>query len=457
MGRLSMRARGQDCSDEGAGSVEYIALLLVVLALLSSIAAAFTSIGDVFYVKVCEVFGGDCPSAEEIASDADQKPDVPCSTSTQQKNVQGKVSVAVLDAGAGGRIVIEEMSDGEYRVTLFDTSMAGFSVGAASGGELRVGETGGGGLMYAAEASGALNVGSGREYRLGSQGEVDDFVAWAYEDIAARTVKKATSKNLVTTPLGLVVDIGRAVAGSDYDPPSPVATYAEGSVTLDIGGKVQALTGGASAGVLAAQTVGYRQDAITGEKTIYSQVDVGAAFGCSDGSVNGSHGTNRSMLVEMTMDRDNTLVRVGIAGTLNADGLVDLTGAPWEGSGEGDVSISASFDVTDENRLDTYAALHSMEVVKVDLATVAPSGANPSWVVNHGAAAPWIVTQALNGGSVTAQEVSRTSENIVSGRIAAEVQKVGVGADLNVTASEVTSRNAWYLGDHGWHEWMECG
>src|SRR4051812_9692212 len=117
-------------SARGQGTVEYLAVVLLVALVMGGATAAAaratdtdlaTAVPHEIRRALCIVTGGDC--------DRDR---APCDVATDTTSRSWEVGVAVLRVGHGRAIVVERRSDGSYLVTLTKAPSAGVeSIGGA--------------------------------------------------------------------------------------------------------------------------------------------------------------------------------------------------------------------------------------------------------------------------------------------------------------------------------------
>jgi hypothetical protein len=118
--------------DTGQASLEYVALLAVLAALLTG-ALAFSgalpplahSVSDAIRHGICLVTGSICTPAEAEAAGLE-----PCPLFRRNQQEQGTVSVAVISFRRGDSMVIERLSNGHVTVSFVDSEGAGATVGA---------------------------------------------------------------------------------------------------------------------------------------------------------------------------------------------------------------------------------------------------------------------------------------------------------------------------------------
>src|SRR5215211_872192 len=124
--------------DRGQGTVEYLAVVLLVAATLGGMATA-TAVGSaggrmatavphqVLYA-ICRVTGGDC--------DRDR---APCDVASRTAAHEWSVTVLVVKGGHRRVVVRERRSDGRTVVTETTAPLGGLEVTAGSGARLRLG------------------------------------------------------------------------------------------------------------------------------------------------------------------------------------------------------------------------------------------------------------------------------------------------------------------------------
>lgn len=154
------------CEENGQSTVEYVALVLVAVAVLAAGTAGLhaTGIAEALVAQIqraiCRVGGDDCREAPE--------PCVVASTTTQDDTT---MRIAILRLRGGRTLLRERRSDGSERVTLVTRGGAG--VGLGLGGEVGVGHwVLGGRLDGTVEARG----GRGRVWTVGSGRAADALI-----------------------------------------------------------------------------------------------------------------------------------------------------------------------------------------------------------------------------------------------------------------------------------------
>jgi hypothetical protein len=165
----------------GQASTEYVAVLLVVAAVLATAAVAVPSIGDrviaAVRTGVCIVGGDICRSADATAAGLD-----PCVTGARSTRQDTTLDIAVVRLGGHGEWLLALQSDGGAVVTRLEESEAGGTVGV--------------GVSFTpvgldAEARVALTVGyrSGRAWRFADAASAGAFLEGAMRDAAVQAAR----------------------------------------------------------------------------------------------------------------------------------------------------------------------------------------------------------------------------------------------------------------------------
>lgn len=459
--RLLSRVRDETAGDRGAGTVEYIGVLLVVGALVLSLLMAASPLGGSIAAKLCQALGTTCAAPGAVAQEK-APPTDPCTVQTDDTNVKFGVSVAFIDIGDQGKLAVQKMSDGTYKVTVGgDLGVDASLTAGEAKGKLVIADYGGE-LGAEASISGGVFAGAGNEYTFKNAADAGKFTDWVTRQVAKQGIKSIASG--VSPGVGLSVDLGGwlldKITGYDYSPPSPTATYYEGGVTAGGSASAGALTAGASADVEAKAALGMKLDHTNGDRTIYTKVTVDAdaavTLGLTDTNADWGAGADGKATVELvvgtTVDKDNKVTAVSLDGAATAEGsgnLTALVGYPLQGGGGKGVQMSASFDVTDANRAQVMNLLAGVGAVTLS------SGSPAAGVAS---AIPQLIDQARRNGDVTAQFVDVSSSTLLDAALAVKAPAVGgLGFSAGADTSSTTSTSAHYLADHGWKDWTACG
>ncbi|MBD7918399.1 hypothetical protein H9657_08930 [Cellulomonas sp. Sa3CUA2] len=462
MSRWRSRVVRGASGDDGAATVEYLGVVLVVIAIISSIIVGATPVGQVIAARLCEAFGTTCGAESgPVDADGDRIPEDACTVSTDTEQINGKVSIAFIDLGTEGTMVVEKMSDGTYRVTVSGEGGidAVLSAGEAKGG-LQIGDYGGS-LELSASVSAGLFAGVGLQYDFDSKDDVDKFVNHVHRELVKSGAKGVLGSS--NPAIGIGVDVGGwlidKVTGYDYKPPSsPNSTYYEGGVSGNASASAGGILAGGSGSVDISNAMGFEVDHKTNDVTVYNRVTLDAEaavqLGLSSSDGNWGQGAGGSagieMVVSTTVDKSGKVTGVSFDGAATAEGamaLTQLAGFPLDGSGGKGVQMSASFDVTDANRSKVLAALGGLGVM-----SAATGGA-----VTPQVAIPAILAEARRSGDITAQLLDVSNQNLVDAALSLKAPAIGgLGFELGASTSSSDSTDAFYLGRSGWKDWAAC-
>ena len=131
-----MRLRTTRRDERGQGSLESVGVVILaailVMATTGVIIQSSPSIrGEVGY-RICQVVnvvgGGDCAPPDPVRTQEDRVPDEPCVVGSELGDVEvtGSFGVSVT---AGKSFLVEELSDGTYKITEVDLAKVGIGVG----------------------------------------------------------------------------------------------------------------------------------------------------------------------------------------------------------------------------------------------------------------------------------------------------------------------------------------
>jgi hypothetical protein len=249
------------------------------------------------------------------------------------------------------------------------------------------------------------------------------------------------------------------VTGYDYQPPSPDSSYFEGGITADASAAAGGLTAGGSASASYQDALGFRLDHKTGDRTIYSKLEIDAeaaaqiGFSSTDGNwgAGGNGSGHVELIVSTTVDKDWNVTGLSVDGAATAEGagsLTALAGFPLQGGGGKGVQFSATVPVTDANRAQVLAALGSMGVTS--LTSGVPAMARGNAII-------FVMDQARKDGDITAQFLDVSSSNLVNAALGLKAPAIGgLGFSVGAGTTSSTSTGAHYLGADGWKEWTGC-
>ncbi|MCL2422728.1 MAG: hypothetical protein FWD11_02360 [Micrococcales bacterium] len=447
--------------DEGAAVVEYVGMIVAVVALLVSLVALATPIGNDINQVICKAIssiggGGACGAQEEAEGGKDggettakAPPKFPCVQGSNKNSQNVTLSVSVFDGKSSGTVKLDRLSDGTYVATVTD-KLGADAVARAGGVGASLKDKG---IDIGASASIGVASGSETKYTFADEAAAQEFMDWA---------TGRNKANMVPVVGGFAYDAVNWFSGG-YSPPEPSSSVivveggvaAQASASADFG--LAAAKGKVSGDAVAGATI----NVVTGETTTYLKAslsaDVMAEMGLSMSSIFPPHSGLDSLpmpgdpsveLKDMRLAKQ--LVDAGIKvevterNSYDADGNLTKKSMvfSWsggidsplsDGSGRNGEIYTADIQVTDENRSQVE---------------------NSGW--------PWVAhpfeTAVDLGGDVTKLNVSTSSEEEFNAKIKAEATGVG-GLGLSVQSGNEmsTTTDAAYLNEKGeWVRWDEC-
>lgn len=456
--------------ERGATSLEYAGFVavaaLVVAAIFLGIAGGSNPLARGVTGALCKLFTlgqGGC----EVPGSADSRiPPEPCVISAQGHESNIKAGVAIM-GGGGERWLVEELSDGTFRVTRGTSASLGLEGGAGfsvtGSWEDRT---------YGVEAGASASVDgvftAGEVYNLPSLAAVDEMLFAHYADIAKdQTVGGQTfgipfTDVEVTNPIRWATDQVTDLAGMPSLPEAD-ETYYEGGVSADAAASATWLMANAQASVGVQGVMGVREGS-NGETTTYyaatfdGSIGAGTWGGASDGSTVYAEATAGGKVdgaIEVRRDGDGNVtavtVRFGGQGDAYAGEQNEDEGARWE--------MTAELPVTDsQSRAVASDFLNAMNM--------GPVPGLPGYVPNPmaGPSAAGAVTlvpatlafqEALTErGYLSRQTFSHDEDDYGANFDAAWIAKVG--GSLEVSTTTATSQSAEYFNGQGWTPWEGC-
>ena len=264
----------------GQGTVEYLAVVLLVALVFAGTATAAAGAGGEIGSSVtrelhralCIVRGGDCD--RDLA---------PCDVSSDSSSKQGSFTIAVLKLGGGKTVTVVRRSDDTFAVTLHKSGEGGVETAVGARGGIRLGDR-----RFAA----------GADITAGFTGSYGRGRTWiARSEAEARTM------------------VGVLDIDADAMPPADIEGH-DGS--LDVGANASAGSGvNGSAGVGARLEGGHVRDRRTGNRTYFFTAGVSgqAELSAGDKAKVSANGSDQDRYA-LTIDRDGrwldlTVTRTG--------------------------------------------------------------------------------------------------------------------------------------------------
>jgi hypothetical protein len=174
--------REQARGESGAATIDYVGAIVVVVAIVVSLALSATPIGQTIAARLCEAFGTTCGEVTSAArAPEDYVPPMPCVVSGNGEDNDANLSFVVVTLRGGERWLIEKLGDGRYRLTRGFNGGAGATVGVGGGVTLTVDDSVYGG-QATADASAGLSVGGGETFYVDSVEDAQNLLGQQRQD-----------------------------------------------------------------------------------------------------------------------------------------------------------------------------------------------------------------------------------------------------------------------------------
>ncbi len=278
----------------GQSTLEYVALVLLALAVLAAggLAVSATGIADAVVAQIvrglCLIGGGRCTRSAE-----------PCILASRTTADDVGVRLAFVRLGGGRTLIRERRSDGTEVVTLVARGGAGLE--ASIGAEVRIGDRAAGGSLGGSVEG---RLGHGRVWRVASARAGDELI------------RRLASQTPTAGRIGLV----RARAPRL---PAPDVTYGEHGIDT----AVRAALGAVGIELDTEDALGSRADRRTGERTflirrrneLLGTVGLGAGLGAGARAA-----LRRDERYALTTDRDGRPLDLAVTESLRAQAGLSL-------------------------------------------------------------------------------------------------------------------------------------
>ena len=324
----------------GQGTIEYVALVALVAAVLAAAIALLVAAGigqqvvAAFERALCIVTGGPCDGGAG-----------PCVRASEQHVDAGHLNAVVFRIGHRDVELREHRADGTVAVTLLGEQSGGLDVGSGLEAHVRWG---------------ASSWAAGSELRVAALAEHGSGRIWVVRDDAAATrlVDRVRLADRTRRPRGGIP------ASDDYDSapplppevhaPPPDATFSEHGTNLTL--DLQAGNGRAAAHLGAQEAYGERLERATGQRTVYVR-ETGSARGAISllgrGAASGTGAVQERYGI--TYDRSGRPVDFEVLATVDLSGAVGVAPAlgtaagllPLARHGERHVETEQHLDLTD--------------------------------------------------------------------------------------------------------------
>lgn len=323
--------------ERGQGTIEYLAVVLVVAAAMAAAIALVSATGlgeQVFHAfrrALCVVTGGACDNAVRLASG-------PCVLSSQRRTDGDQLTVAVIQVGDRNVVLREDRSDGTTALTLVDGDSAGLDFGTGVGVRVRWGKS-------------SLAVGG--ELRAAMIASSDAGRTWIVRDeaeVADRLMQLRVA----------------AAFGEKFPLPDADVTFSERGTTLTLdlqAGNRQAIS------LSAQDAYGERIDNVTGRRTVYVRDVVGGRGKVSFGRVSASADGEGEERLGITYDRNGRPIDLMVLSTVDIEGAAGLPRSLARIAGYLRIPLNGSKHLEIEQHLDLTDPLNA-EAAQAFLGTV---------------------------------------------------------------------------------------
>ena len=453
---------------------------MIILCILLAVGYSGKSFGSTLVCKIASAIsqiggGHPTPCASSSASSSAKNPQEPtkaCTNNETSDKVSANVGLGKITVEANGAIVVEEMSDGTYRVTDKSGRAGTFGPGVNAGFEVNTGEKKYGGYADAGYNGGIAGE-NGLTYVVNSEKEKNDLVNYLRRK---KTVEAAGTGIDVTSVPGLGSALSNAANGAadlfdkhvrGYVPPEPSEIYVEGGVTgsasaslttrhpfgklpVEIGGVTNRSDANAEAGTKA--LYGVRENMKEKTRTFYYKPSIKAGGGATDDQSKDSAKANvyDESTMAITYDTETgKVINVTLSADMGYETATSETVRETFGNydGKSDVRYISSVDANDpESRNATEALLKSIGMPTNMYQP--PSVLRGDPIETHLDFARY----ARNHGVLTRQDIDRKDTDYgVKGAL-----EVSVGGAYTRGQTHF-SNGEWYDSKTGeWHPWKGC-
>jgi len=458
--------------EEGQGTLEYAAVIVAAAVLVLVLILLATpwgkKIGCEIQSALDKMLGGQGYSCSDIETEDDShKPTEPCVLSETQRE-KTVSATAIITVEGGGRLKVEEMSDGTYRVT--QTGILGVGYEVNSGGislsgtyddktvDLSKGAGGGADLGAEANVSGEASS----TYIVSSEKEKDELVAYLQNQVDTAV---ATTASPIWGAAKYAWDWGWDNNGArSYTPPEPAERNYQLGEDAEVNGSVSAGGAGAegSAGVAAALGVTSHSDGTT---TFYYSV---SAHADASGSVSFSRtsgdwtasadaasvGAEAEVdnVIAVTVDESGKPVSMSMTSSAYSSGDAGLPdifgdgGQSW--SKEGGKVYENTIDMTDPHSADVGYDLMLAAGIPVYGAARTIQGEDPY--------ANFIQEAKNNGVSVRRDIISKDGSTNLAIEATGKFEGINVGGGYKDESASTEYGNGEYWNGSKWVDWGGC-
>ena len=278
-------------STRGQGTVEYLAVVLLVALVLGGTATiASGAAGDIAAAVprevmrgICIVRGGDC--YRDLA---------PCDVASRSKTNNWAVTILVVKFGHDKTVSLTQRSDGTFAVTLDTAPVGGVETGFGARGTVNFGKR---------------SVSAGADVTAGVTGSIGHTKTWV-----------ATSRAAADRLMAKLKD--------DAAMPPPDIEGHEGSLAASVGGSAARGAASVAGGVDAGVDGGWQTDRATGDRTYFFSGslagEVTASVKTKKGAASASAAGSDSQRYALTVGPDGRWIDLAVTRTGQLSGRADL-------------------------------------------------------------------------------------------------------------------------------------
>jgi hypothetical protein len=463
--------RGLNKSERGAATLEtvgmYAVAAVLAVAVMLVLASATPVIGGRLRQALCMVTTLGQGSCEVSTTSAfDHKPTDPCVVTA--KGHTGAVDAGVvLTLGANEKLLVEELNNGQFRLT----RGVGGTVGATGGVGANVSGTWNDktvGVAASADVSAGVTFSGGEVYYANSLDEVNELVAAHKEEVAKATLFSGP----LAAPLRFLTDAAEAKLGIGNRFPPPDEVYYAASADGSASGQLTLLTADAQAGGSSQSLLGTRRGA-DGSSTTYYQTSLAGKL--TAGTWAGDEQTNqtvyakaglegkKSQIIEVERDSKGNITGVRAKSVVSSTtGASEKGGDVSDGPGETQTYTEIVTELpiltpTDQSTANDYLSAVGLAPL-LGFTALPPTASGYQPVGNPlDALRPTkeFAQAARDRGYVTRQTYDNGKSGSYNGKFGVEaVAKIGGGVSVDIVDRKSTK--AEYQDGSGWVPWKGC-
>lgn len=429
-----MRLRTTRRRERGQGSLETVGVVVLAAILVGATVGVVTqaspTVKDEVSYRICQIVnvlggGGGCEEPDALRAQEDRIPDQPCMSSSDQGTVE-VTAAFVVSATVGKQFLVEQMSDGTYKVTEVD--LGNFGVGVGPGVDVSLTLDGKKyGVTAVATADVLLTGKKGQTWYADDEDGARDVIEGLMADQVIDTVAPEVDIPFLPDPPNPIREGLEALIGGT---PDPDEEFVEGGLEGNAGASVSDIVIGAGGEAKVGVYLGGKTTP-DGYVAYYKQQASAQVWG----AVMGRDATalaGGETLFEINMDSDGTptSVKMTIGVTLDADAQNEVTTVDDQSYTETTLEVPLTGDPVEDAEI---------------LAAVT---GNPLAMMNF-------VDEAKDTGTITQNEYSQDPNtygiNVMGEPILGDF---GASAKVDFTTREL--ENARYWDGEGFAERPDC-